>query len=88
MRGEEDVVTNMSDERNSKHYPITLQIEGAWPEKMKLSEAHRFLGVSHAKITSLVKTGVIPHERHPLDHRVKLVNKSDLERLMRAWGRH
>jgi hypothetical protein len=52
-----------------------------------MSEAHIFLGVSHTKITSLVKTGVIPHERNPLDHRVKLVRKSDLERLRRAWGR-
>jgi hypothetical protein len=52
----------------------------SWPDKMKISLAHRFLGVSHAKLTSLVNTGVIPHERDPLDHRVKLVRKSDLEK--------
>lgn len=47
---------------------------------MKISLAHKYLGVSHAKLTSLVNTGVIPHERDPLDHRVKLVRKSDLEK--------
>jgi hypothetical protein len=54
-----------------------------WPEKMKLSLACKFLEVSHAKITSLVKTGVIPHERDPLDHRFKIVKKADLEKLKR-----
>jgi hypothetical protein len=52
-----------------------------------MSEAHRFLGVSHAKMTSLVKTGVIPHERNPLDHRVKLIRKSELEKLRQVVGR-
>lgn len=51
-----------------------------WPDRMKISLAHKYLGVSHAKLTSLVNTGVIPHERDPLDHRVKLVRKSDLEK--------
>jgi hypothetical protein len=55
-----------------------------WPEKMKLSLAHKFLGVSHAKLTSLVKTGIIPHERDPLDNRIKLIRKSDLEKLKRS----
>lgn len=55
-----------------------------WPEKMKLSQALKFLGVSHAKMTSLVTNGVIPHERDPLDHRVKLVRKSDLEKFRRG----
>jgi hypothetical protein len=55
-----------------------------WPEKMKLSLALKFLGVSHAKMTSLIHNGVIPHELDPLDHRVKLVRKSDLERFIRG----
>lgn len=78
----------MSDKEQRTGTQTKLQVKETWPEKMKLSEAHRFLGVSHAKITSLVKTGVIPHERCPLDHRVKLIRKSDLERLKQAWDRH
>lgn len=50
---------------------------------MKLSLAVKFLGVSHAKMTSLIHNGVIPHEPDPLDHRVKLVRKSDLEKFIR-----
>ena len=60
-----------------------MQIK-VWPEKMKLSVAHKFLGVSHAKLTCLVKTGIIPYEGDPLDHRVKLVRKADLEKLKRS----
>ena len=71
----------MSNRR--RHTQDTTRLD-AWPEKMKLSLAHKFLGVSHAKLTSLVKTGIIPHERDPLDHRLKLVKKSDLERLLLA----
>jgi hypothetical protein len=72
----------MSGNRRHQLSPI-----GMWPEKMNMSEAHRFLGVSHAKMTSLVKTGVIPHERNPLDHRVKLIRKSELEKLRQVVGR-
>jgi hypothetical protein len=59
----------------------------AWPGKMKLSQALKFLGVSHAKMTSLIHNGVIPHEPDPLDHRVKLVRKSDLEKFIRGRRR-
>ncbi len=78
---EADIATDMSDYRQRRRSHTDSQIDITWPEKMKMSEARRFLGVSHAKITSLVKTGIIPHERNPLDHRVKLIRKSDLERL-------
>lgn len=77
----------MNDKAQRPGIQTKLQVKETWPEKMKLSEARRFLGVSHTKITSLVKTGVIPHERYPLDHRVKLIKKSDLERLKQVWDR-
>lgn len=53
--------------------------------------ARKFLAVSHTKLTQLVQTGVIRYERDPIDHRVKLLKKSDLEqfRQQRAWrSRH
>lgn len=73
----------MSKSDQSSHPEGSSRSEG-WPERMSLSLAHKFLRVSHTKLTSLVKTGVIPHERDPLDHRVKLVKKADLEKLMRT----
>lgn len=54
-----------------------------WPEKMKLSEARRFLGVSFSKMTTLVGSGRITVEDDPLDRRVRLVRRSDLEKLLR-----
>jgi hypothetical protein len=54
-----------------------------WPEKMKLSQAHKFLGISSAKMTTLISNGTIKYEQHPLDNRVKLVRRADLEALKR-----
>lgn len=52
-----------------------------WPEVMKLRQAARYLGVSHAKITSLIHSGVLRFSYSELDHRVKLVTRSDMDRL-------
>jgi hypothetical protein len=57
--------------------------EPEWPKKMILTQARRYLGVSFAKLTSLIKGGQIPFEQDPLDNRVKLVKRSDLDRLRR-----
>lgn len=53
------------------------------PEKLKLSQARKFLGISFAKMTSLINSGTIEFEQDPLDHRVKLVKLADLEALKR-----
>ena len=50
---------------------------------MKLSEARKFLGVSVSKMTNLVGSGRIAVEDDPLDRRVRLVRRSDLEKLLR-----
>ncbi|MFL6284622.1 MAG: hypothetical protein ACJ74Q_15860 [Pyrinomonadaceae bacterium] len=54
-----------------------------WPEKMKLSKARLFLGISMSKMTLLISKGIIKYEQDPLDQRVKLVKRSDLEELQR-----
>lgn len=74
----------MTDHRRepSPNTPTAVGDE-TWPEKMKVSVARHFLGVSHAKITSLIRSGVLRCETDPLDHRVKLIRRSDLEALMR-----
>jgi hypothetical protein len=46
-----------------------------------VAEAQRLLGVSHAKIAQLIRTGSIRHFSNPLDGRVKLVSKAEVEAL-------
>jgi predicted DNA-binding transcriptional regulator AlpA len=46
-----------------------------------VAEAQRLLGVSHAKIAQLIRTGLIRHFPNPLDRRVKLVSKAEVEAL-------
>jgi Helix-turn-helix domain len=69
-----------SDPKRSEISENKQQAE--WPEKMKLSEASKFLGVSMSKMTNLVGSGRIAVEDDPLDRRVRLVKRSDLEELL------
>ena len=48
---------------------------------IKVTEAQRVLGVSKKKMASLLAEGTIPFELDPLDKRVKLVRRADVERL-------
>jgi hypothetical protein len=57
-----------------------------WPEKMKLSQARRYLGISFTKMTTLVKSGRLTYETSALDCRVKLVKRADLEALKRGFS--
>lgn len=54
-----------------------------WPEKMNLSQARKFLGISFSNLSILVGSGKIAVEQDPLDRRVKLVKRSNLEKLLR-----
>lgn len=58
-----------------------------WPEKMKLSQARKYLGVSVPKMTMLVRSGVLKFEKSPLDRRLRLVKRSDLEELKRQYAK-
>jgi hypothetical protein len=58
-----------------------------WPEKMTLSLARKFLGVSFSKMSTLVSSGLVKFERSPLDHRAKVVMRADLEELKRQFSR-
>ena len=55
-------------------------------QKIKASEARKMLGISANKMASLISSGTLPYEQDPLDHRVKLVNRKDVEELMRKSG--
>jgi hypothetical protein len=71
--------------RTHKHSNIDPQGE-EWPEKMTLSLARKFLGISFSKMSTLVSTGIIKVERNPLDNRVNLVLRTDLEELKRQYS--
>lgn len=53
-----------------------------WPEKMKISQAAKFLGISFSTMSNMVGSGKIHYETDVLDRRVKLVKRSDLEELL------
>ncbi len=50
---------------------------------IRAEEARAILGVSTAKMAHLIKQGILPHWTYPLDRRVKLVSKADVQALMR-----
>ena len=52
-------------------------------ELVTVAEARRILGISANKMSALIGSGTLPYEQDPLDRRVKLVKRSDLEGLMR-----
>jgi hypothetical protein len=58
-----------------------------WPEKMKLSEACKFLGISPSKMSTLISSATIKFEVTPLDHRIKLVKRADLEELKNQYSK-
>ncbi len=50
---------------------------------LPLMEAARYLGVSRVKLAQLVRDGVLPYTTSPIDKRVKLFKKSDLDAFKR-----
>ena len=51
-------------------------------EWMTATEARELLGVSRGKFTALVKAGALSQREHPLDRRIKLVQRADVDRLL------
>lgn len=56
-------------------------------ELIKVTEARRILGISANKMSALIGSGTLPFEQDPLDRRVKLVKRADVEGLMRKRNR-
>ena len=52
-------------------------------ELITVTEARKILGISANKMSALISSGTLPYEQDPLDHRVKLVRRADVEGLMR-----
>jgi hypothetical protein len=51
-------------------------------ELITVTEARRILGISANKMSALIGSGTLPYEQDPLDRRVKLVRRVDVEGLM------
>ena len=51
------------------------------------SEARKLLQVSRIKMATLLKNGTLRHFPDPLDNRVKLVSKADIEALLSIRGK-
>ena len=52
-------------------------------ELITVTQARRILGISANKMSALIGSGTLPYEQDPLDRRVKLVRRADVEGLMR-----
>jgi hypothetical protein len=50
---------------------------------INVTEARKLLGISANKMAALIGSGMIPFVQDPLDHRVKLVSRKDVEKLMK-----
>lgn len=58
----------MSDNRKrvGKRHGVNSQAP-KWPEKMKLSQACKFLGISSSNLSNLVSSGKLSIKEDPLD---------------------
>ena len=61
--------------------PKTVDMRNS--DMINVTEARKILGISANKMAALIGSGVIPFEQDPLDHRVKLVSRKDVEKLMK-----
>lgn len=50
-----------------------------------VAQAQVMLGISKTKIARMITDGELVAVRHPLDKRVKLIKRADIERLLRGF---
>jgi excisionase family DNA binding protein len=51
-------------------------------EVMTATEARKLLGIGKAKLAKLIASGALPTHKDPLDERVRLVRRSDVDALL------
>jgi hypothetical protein len=74
-----------SRRRNHQQHSKLKSHDEEWPERMTVAQAHKFLGVSHAKMTQLLCQDLIPAQRNPIDMRKKVIKRSDLEAFLKEY---
>ena len=60
---------------------MQIQQEEGGEEFLTVKEARDYLGTTKAKMARLLKEGHLPVYDNPLDRRVKLIRRADLDRL-------
>lgn len=50
------------------------------------TQARKLLGVSPIKMAELIRTGMLNHWPNPLDKRVKLVSRKEVDNLLKLRG--
>jgi hypothetical protein len=77
----------MNDSRQSRNRGAQDDIQtNEWPDKLTVAQAHRFLGVSSAKMTQLLSRGLLKAHKNPIDLREKLIKRSELEAFLNEHG--
>src|SRR2546428_4603 len=66
------------------HTIIRPEVEHMSDEYLPLLRAAEYIGVSRVKLAQLAKEGTIPYVTSPLDKRVKLFKRADLDELRNA----
>lgn len=56
-------------------------------EYLSLKDAAAYLGISTVKMGRLIKEGTVSYTTDPLDKRVKLIKRADVDRLRRESRR-
>jgi excisionase family DNA binding protein len=51
------------------------------PDLMTVGQAREYLGIGRAKMTKLIHEGVLATQPDPLDARIRLVKRADVEAL-------
>jgi hypothetical protein len=69
--------------QGQKEMALSKAVTSTDSELVTVAEARRILGISANKMSALIGSGALPYEQDPLDRRVKLVKRSDVEGLMR-----
>ena len=61
--------------------PATMSNQNTPSDLVNVAEAQRILGVSHFKMSQLIKDGMLNHYPNPIDRRQKLLSKAEVESL-------
>jgi hypothetical protein len=77
---------NITPQQESSSAPIQIMSDNGNNStddstRINLTQARKILGVSPNKMSKLVTDGTLQYELDPLDQRVKLVFRKDVERL-------
>lgn len=60
-----------------------MNATGAGDEQLTVEEARKVLGYTKNKMAFVLREGILKYEPHPVDKRIKLIRRSDVDALLR-----